>query len=95
MASPHKAAAEGMAAGLPESPTAAVIYDLDIGDRRRLCFLSHCCCTHEQADPLLATVAGTFEVSASFTNHRANPTSTTTSTRWRHEAFRRYLSLIL
>jgi hypothetical protein len=36
MASPHKAAAEGMAAGLPESPTAAVIYDLDIGDRRRL-----------------------------------------------------------
>jgi hypothetical protein len=31
MASPHKAAAEGMAAGLPESPTAAVIYDLDIG----------------------------------------------------------------
>jgi hypothetical protein len=31
MASPHKAAAEGMAAGLPESPMAAVIYDLDIG----------------------------------------------------------------
>jgi hypothetical protein len=31
MARPHKAAAEGMAAGLPESPTAAVVDDLDIG----------------------------------------------------------------